>query len=250
MNSLVPAEDELHAYVDGQLDAARRGAIEAWLAEHPDRAAEVAQWRRQAEMLRTALPAYLLPANPALDPTAVRRTVRRRRQRRLALCASLLITLGAGGMGGWQARNVSFAAAHPPMQDALEAYRTFATDRLRPVEMDGSHANALEGWLSARIGRPMSLPDLDSYGFKLLGGRLLSTSDGPAALVMYEDEQGQRISLYVRPSTRFPGDLSGSRQDNGLLAKYWFRNGYGFAVVGRADDPRTSVVQAAIPSAT
>ena len=250
MNPLIPGQDELHAYVDGQLDTARRGEIDVWLAEHPEQAAEVAQWRRQAELLRTALPAYLLPANPALDPAVVRRTVRRRRQRRLALCASLLIALGAGATGGWQARNASLAAAHPPMQDALEAYRTFATDRLRPVEMDGSHANALESWLSARIGRPMSLPDLGSYGFRLLGGRLLSTSDGPAALVMYEDNQGRRISLYVRPSSRFPGNLSGSRQDNGLLARYWFRNGYGFAVVGRADDPRTSVVQAAIPSAT
>jgi anti-sigma factor RsiW len=250
MNPLIPGEDELHAYADGQLGPERRGHIEAWLAEHPEQAAEVAQWRHQAELLRTALPAWPLLANPALDPATVRHTVRRRRQRRLALCASLLIALGAGGMGGWQARNISLAAAHPPMQDALEAYRTFATDRLRPVEMDGSHAHALEGWLSARIGRPMSLPDLDSYGFKLLGGRLLSTSDGPAALVMYEDSQGQRISLYVRPSTRFSGDLSGSRQDHGLLASYWFRNGYGFAVVGRADDPRTSVVQAAIPAAT
>jgi anti-sigma factor RsiW len=250
MNHLVPTEEELHAYVDGQLEGTRRAEIETWLAEHPGQAEEVARWRRQAELLRTALPMYSLPANPALDPATVRHTVRRRRQRQLALCASLLIAAGVGGLGGWQVRGASYAASHPPMQDALEAYRTFATDRLRPVEMDGSHAGSLETWLSARVGRPMSLPDLGAYGFKLLGGRLLSTSDGPAALVMYEDSQGQRISLYVRPSTRFPGDTSGSRQDHGLLAKYWFRNGFGFAVVGRADDPRTPQVQAAMPAAT
>ncbi|HEX7817586.1 anti-sigma factor [Dyella sp.] len=250
MNPLIPTEDELHAYVDGQLDVARRAQVQAWLDDHPEMAAEVAAWRRQAETLRTALPTYLLPTNAALDPVAVRRTVRRRRQRRLALCASLVIAIGVGGLGGWQARDMSMAAAHPPMQDALEAYRTFATDRLRPVEMDASHASDLETWLSARVGRPMSLPDLQGYGFKLLGGRLLSTSDGAAALVMYEDSQGQRMTLYVRPSTRFPGNLSGSRQDNGLLAKYWFRNGYGFAVVGLANDPRTAQVQAAMPAAT
>ncbi len=45
-------EDELHAYVDGELPADRRGAVEAWLASHPDDAARVAAWRAQAEAIR------------------------------------------------------------------------------------------------------------------------------------------------------------------------------------------------------
>ena len=32
-------EDELHAYVDNELPAERRGDVEAWLATHPDDAA-------------------------------------------------------------------------------------------------------------------------------------------------------------------------------------------------------------------
>ena len=39
------SEDELHAYVDGELPADRRGAVEAWLAVHADDAARVAAWR-------------------------------------------------------------------------------------------------------------------------------------------------------------------------------------------------------------
>lgn len=38
-------EDELHAYVDDEIAADRRGAVEAWLASHPEDAARVAQWR-------------------------------------------------------------------------------------------------------------------------------------------------------------------------------------------------------------
>ena len=34
--------DELHAYADGRLPAARRAAVEAYLAAHPVAAAEVA----------------------------------------------------------------------------------------------------------------------------------------------------------------------------------------------------------------
>ena len=44
-------EDELHAYVDGELPPERRADVEAWLAAHPDEAERVQSWRTMAEML-------------------------------------------------------------------------------------------------------------------------------------------------------------------------------------------------------
>ena len=44
-------EDELHAYVDNELPAERRGDVEAWLAAHPEDATRVQSWRTMAEML-------------------------------------------------------------------------------------------------------------------------------------------------------------------------------------------------------
>jgi anti-sigma factor RsiW len=38
-------DEELHAYVDGVLPAARIGAVEEYLAAHPDTASRVAAWR-------------------------------------------------------------------------------------------------------------------------------------------------------------------------------------------------------------
>ena len=52
MTDQMISEDELHAYVDGELPADRRGAVEAWLAAHADDAARVAAWRAQAEIIR------------------------------------------------------------------------------------------------------------------------------------------------------------------------------------------------------
>src|SRR3954454_16380115 len=46
-------EDELHAYVDGELPADRQGAVESWLAAHPDDAARVASWRVQSASIRS-----------------------------------------------------------------------------------------------------------------------------------------------------------------------------------------------------
>src|SRR5215472_16516499 len=44
-------EDELHAYVDNELPAERRGDVEAWLAAHPEDAERVASWRAMADAL-------------------------------------------------------------------------------------------------------------------------------------------------------------------------------------------------------
>src|SRR4051794_41198266 len=51
-NNTAVTEDELHVYVDGELPADRRQAVETWLSNHPDDAARVAGWRAQAEAVR------------------------------------------------------------------------------------------------------------------------------------------------------------------------------------------------------
>ena len=59
----------LHAYVDGQLDAAARAAVEAYLAAHPDKAAEIAHWQRQNAALATMFgPVAAEPVPQRLDP--------------------------------------------------------------------------------------------------------------------------------------------------------------------------------------
>ncbi|MDP2785399.1 MAG: hypothetical protein Q8O38_12520 [Sulfurimicrobium sp.] len=44
-------EEDLHAYVDGQLDAARRAEVEDWLAANPDEQARMADLQKQNAML-------------------------------------------------------------------------------------------------------------------------------------------------------------------------------------------------------
>src|ERR1700746_3648517 len=51
-NPKIPVtEDELHAFVDNELPAERRGDIEAWLATHPEDAQRGQSWRAMADML-------------------------------------------------------------------------------------------------------------------------------------------------------------------------------------------------------
>jgi len=55
MNTLLPNEAELHAYVDGQLDPLRAAQVEDYLAGNPEAKARVDEWRRGNEALRVAL---------------------------------------------------------------------------------------------------------------------------------------------------------------------------------------------------
>jgi anti-sigma factor RsiW len=54
-----PRPEHLAAYVDGELAPEARRAVEAWLADHPDAAAEVADQSRLAGLWRQTAPAEL-----------------------------------------------------------------------------------------------------------------------------------------------------------------------------------------------
>src|SRR5581483_10665065 len=95
-------EDELNAYVDGELSAERRAHVEAWLATHPDDAAKVAAWRTQAELIRARYGAVADETPP--QRFKVERLGRRRYGPIAAAIAATLVAFIAGGASGWTAR--------------------------------------------------------------------------------------------------------------------------------------------------
>ncbi|MGE7136977.1 anti-sigma factor family protein [Luteibacter sp. NPDC031894] len=233
MSLTPPSEHEIHAYVDGHLDSARRGEVERYLARHPEQADEVMAWRQDAQQLRALLAGDLAPA-PALDPSRVRERARSRRIVRWATAAGVLLCLAVGGAGGWAARGVGTGEA--PMADAMQAYRLLALDHGVGMDITTGNEGDLRAWLAGRVGPDVRLPDLADAGFRPMGGRLFATDQGPAAMVLYDDGNGHTVSFYVRP----PGPARhflprGSREDGGLLANYWSEGGHNYAVVALAD---------------
>ncbi|QNN45456.1 anti-sigma factor [Thermomonas brevis] len=228
------SEDDLHAWLDGQLPAARRAEVEAWLRAHPRDAARVEGWRCDAAALRAALAGQALPDAPGLSPRALRRRTAARKRARVGMAAALVLSLGCGSLLGWQARGRQEAAGNPPMADAVAAYRLFAGDGA-PLAFDGGGHAAMQDWLRAHFGKTGAIPDLTSQGYALAGGRLLSTPEGPAAMLVYRDAGDARIALYLRPRTARLAQ-PGERRDGRLLAQYWVEGSTAFALVGPATD--------------
>jgi len=235
MNRWSPSEEELHAYIDGRLAPERHEAVRQWLHEHPGQEARIDAWKRDAETLRAGWARDLeASVPPALQPHRLRAGLRRQRRARLGMVASCLLALGVGGMAGWQWRDARLASEQLPMADAVAAYRLFAGDG---DAVTGEIApDALQGWLRTHFGPAGEVPDLRTQGFRLRAGRLLSTSEGAAAMLVYEDADGARIGLYLRPRT--PRNVTGERRDGRLLAQYWAEGDTAFALVGPATQLR------------
>jgi len=239
MISMPPSEHDLHAYVDRQLSEADQRQVETYLANQPDVAARVRAWQQDAQHLRTALSGALQqPANPDLDPAMIRQRLKHRSRRYLANVALLLLAIGMGGFSGWQAREMTLLSAAAPMADALQAYRLFAQQGILAADYQTDDEGSMQGWLDRYFTQANRLPDLSGAGFKPVSGRLLSTEQGAAAMVVYQDASGQKISFYVRP----PGPKNfllprGSRRDGDLQAEYWSGPGYNYAMVIPSDTP-------------
>ncbi|MCC4621292.1 anti-sigma factor [Xanthomonas cassavae CFBP 4642] len=246
MTRPTPTEHDLHAYVDGRLDADARAWVSAWLQAHPDTAVRVAGWKRDAEALRAACAGPQPVESTALvTPAAVRRRLRQRRRTIAGVAASCVLALGLGTALGWQLRERQLASQRVPMADAVAAYRLFADADAdagadQGMALDVRRRSELEPWLRAHFGRAGVVPDLRAQGYTLRGGQLLSTPEGAAAMLVYSDADGARIGLYLRPRS---GPMpTGERRDGRLLAQYWAEGQTAFALVGPATQTRMRTI--------
>jgi anti-sigma factor RsiW len=230
-------EDELHAYVDNELPAERRGDVETWLAAHAEDAARVRSWREMAELLHARYDAVADEAVP--KRLEIERLVRRPRKWMYgAIAATLLAFLGGGGVG-WLARGVtaSPSAFESLTVDALDAHRLYVVEVRHPVEVPGSERAHLETWLSKRCGWDVRAPELDASGLKLVGGRLLPGASGPASFLMYESASGERYTLYASRAKTGTAQMRYTAAENSG-AMYWSEDNVGYVLSGPSDKDR------------
>jgi anti-sigma factor RsiW len=148
----------------------------------------------------------------------------------------VVICLGLGAAVGWYGE--AFLSPSRPsglaelVREAVASYVVFAADQRRPVELWSTQRDDLARWLSNRLNRPIAPPDLAPVGYRLMGGRLVATDLGPAGMFMYDNDQGRRITIFVRPMRT--GEQLAIRAVNaaGVEGYAWVSNGVGYTVVG------------------
>jgi anti-sigma factor RsiW len=167
---------------------------------------------------------------------------------------------GATGTGvGWlwghhaeASQQARLAPAAPTfVRDAAIAHAVYQVERRHPVEVGAAEQDHLLQWLSKRLGQPLRAPDLQGDGFRLMGGRLLPAGEGvpgngpmlARAQLMYENAQGQRLTLYIAVDGSPAGRQGGtafrrSEQRQGELVTrsiYWMDGPLAYALNASID---------------
>lgn len=248
------SERDIHLALDGELPADERVAYEEWLDANPEMKARSLRYAADGEALRAAfagvpdepVPARLLGivAGEGAGLSAPSRP-------RWRLAAAAVLLLALGGAGGFFAGTSRLGAGEGPAgllaEEAIAAHVVYAAEKRHAVEVPASDRDHMQDWLSNRVGLKLVAPDLTGDGFGLVGGRLLpAAGSGKAAMLLYEDAGGNRISLFVtsQPAAGTAGKTEGvySEEKDGPTAVYWLDRGYGCAVVGSLPHARLEAV--------
>jgi anti-sigma factor RsiW len=230
---------DLSRYLDGEIEQDDRRRIANALESTPGLAHQ-AQLLRSADikarqyadgLLESAPPARLCVRHMAAE--------RRSRQRRnfAAIGAFLLTAIVAFGMG-WMGHGIfhqqSFIA-RSFVEDAAATHKVYAVEVLRPVELDAANSAELTGWLSKRVGFPVIVADLTNLVLEYVGGRLLPGRNGaPSAMLMYQDADGRRATLYLgENSGTAPSSFRYFSWDEAATETvYWFDRDIGYGLTG------------------
>ncbi|MCB1940199.1 MAG: anti-sigma factor, partial [Rhodocyclaceae bacterium] len=181
-------------------------------------------------LLDAPLPPRLLAAAGGAAP----RPARGGWLRHAAAVAWLAIGLGAGYLlrdqAAGDAAHAERAAALP--RQAAIAHAVYVPEVRHPVEVGVDQQDHLVGWLTKRLGVDVPTPDLQAQGFALMGGRLLPGDTGPGAQLMYQDDAGLRLTLYLSRSEAGGSTAFRFAQEAGVSVFYWVDGGTGYAVSG------------------
>ncbi len=230
-------EAELNAYLDGELDAEARIAVEAWLIDNPDEAARIEALRGDRDALAGIHADILQEPVPEKMRAALSKATRPALSQHWMRAAASVVLLLVGAAAGWIAHGSAVPSPTGEsgfVRHAVSAHVVFTKERRHAVEAKATEKHLVR-WLSRRVGRTLNPPSLKDAGYALVGGRLVADDGAPAAQFMYQNSDKNRLTLYVR-SARDAKDTSFRiTTERGVSAFYWIEAPYAYALIGKVD---------------
>jgi anti-sigma factor RsiW len=225
-------EDELHAYVDGMLEPGRQAEVERYLHAQPEVSRRIKAYEAQRDDLREVFASELAePLASSLNLATLIEARLTRRKVPWAVAASVGLALLVGAAGGWLLGMRPKDDIASLASEAGASYAVYAVDEHRPVELWAAQRDDLTRWVSNRLNRIVAPPDLAGVGYQLLGGRLVPTAYGPAAMFMYESRVGGRLMLFIRPMTVVRNTPIEQVDIGDIDGCAWIDRGVGYSVI-------------------
>jgi anti-sigma factor RsiW len=248
--------EKIQDYVDGRLEGDDRAAVAAYLLTHPDVAFEVEALRQQNETLKVLGQDILEEPVPArlrevLQKPAVVDLEERRRPRRAGFleAAAAILVFCAGGAVGWflhETLDPGLQADDLIAADVASMYRFYGAERDYPPDFPADQSAELASWISRTFDRDMPPPDLAPLGYQYRGGSLLPTTGAPTGFFQFEGPESARLAVFFWLAERPPEQIADIGTQNNVSARYWFGDGFSFAVMGDQADPNLDQVADAV----
>ncbi|WP_455210765.1 anti-sigma factor family protein [Kaarinaea lacus] len=80
---------------------------------------------------------------------------------------------------------------------ATQAHLFYRIEGRSALETNNEKQQQLLNWLSGRLGKEIRLIDFSEMGYKNIGLMLVPATSNFAMVTVYEDDQGQKLSLYI-----------------------------------------------------
>ena len=114
-------------------------------------------------------------------------------------------------------------------------HRGYAGD-MNEVEFTDAQLGQLLTWLTRRLGRPVTAPDLTQYDMEFIGGRLFFVNGMPVAQLAYHDENGRLLGFcFMRNPSGDEKAPDETRNGDDLYLIDWKDEAYQYVLIGFED---------------
>jgi len=235
------SDDDLQAYVDDELEMARRIDVEAYLSGHPDEASRVMADLRIRDELRLALtdaPRAAWSASRMASNEAARRLgsalSRARLFRRVQQAAVVALLVGTGWLAHSQMLGVTsvVASSLPPafVDEAVKAHRTTLLRAGMASQPGATGYDPAE----IRAATAIVMPELPR-DWKVADVQVFPSAFGPSVEMSVATKDFGTVSLFaVRPGSFDVVPATMVLKDD-LNAAYWQVGEVAYALVAKAD---------------
>jgi len=226
------SEDEVSAFLDGELSPARRSEVQARLALEPELAAKVFAEAQRMDSLRSAQPQRLFPPRSSMEGAKQLEGALRRRKAfgimKVQVAAALLIALG------WTANSLTV----PLRQGGQSADETFilsAREALRVAQLDAGPSRGGEPKQS-KIERlaghiNISMPQLPT-SWRVIEVQLQPWNESQRLVVTANTPSLGQITLVAAPMTDEDAVPLTPADDGRIPTVYWQSGGTAYALMG------------------
>lgn len=238
-----PNRETLHAYVDRELGERERLAVEEALEADPAAAGYVARCRSlRRDLHKICDDAFHAPLPPRLVELgcAIQRTrpaARAPWYRQMVVLPLRLATAAAVAIGiatsGWLALSAGLQGERTP-GDLFALLRTGPGLEAAAPEGGLGLASAESGTLDPGAAGTEGAPDLQAFGFGLVGARMLAAGEGPSMQLTYQAADGKRVDLYYAPSQGEGSQLT-LLEEGPVKVLVWRSAGRSWSLVGEVD---------------